>query len=140
LNPSNPRLIRDKTFRNLVESLRECPKLFEARPCLVTQKDGLNVIIGGNMRYLAAKELKYKEIPCIIFSDLTEKQEREIMIKDNGLFGEWDFDMLANEYSDLPLDSWGVDIPEHNIKEDKNTEERCEICGQIIVKKSTTYQ
>ena len=112
LNKDNPRLIRDANFKRLIKSLRDCPELFEARPCICSNRTGKNVIIGGNMRYLAAKELKYKEVPVIIMAGLTPDQEREIAIKDNGeTFGEWDFDLLSGR-DDLPLADWGVDLPE----------------------------
>jgi DNA modification methylase len=64
------------------------------------------------MRWRSAKELKWKEVPVIIMPGLTEAQEKEIAIKDNGDFGEWDFDVLANSWGDLPLDDWGVNLPE----------------------------
>lgn len=112
LNPENPRLIRDAGFRRLVKSLKDCPELFDARPCICSNRTGKNVIMGGNMRYLAAKELKYKDVPAIIMSGLTEDQEREIVIKDNGeTFGEWNMDLLSSSWSDLPLVDWGVDLP-----------------------------
>lgn len=69
------------------------------------------------MRYRAAKELKYKEVPVIVMAGLTEDQEREIAIKDNGSFGEWDYEALANEWGDLPLAEWGVEIPAEWISE-----------------------
>jgi hypothetical protein len=112
VNPKNPRLIKDAAFRHLVKSLADCPELFNARPCICSDRSGKNIILGGNMRYMAAKELKYKTVPAIIMSGLTEAQEREISIKDNGTFGEFDYDILSNEWSDLPLDEWGIKLPE----------------------------
>ena len=113
LNKDNPRLIRDANFKRLVKSLKECPSLFDARPCICSSRTGENVIMGGNMRYLAAKELKYKEVPVIVMYGLTEAQEKEIVIKDNGTeFGEWNMDALSSSWSDLPLADWGVDLPE----------------------------
>lgn len=112
LNSENPRLIRDAGFKRLVKSLKDCPSLFDARPCICSNRTGQNLIMGGNMRYLAAKELKYKKVPTIIMSGLTPEQEREIAIKDNGTeFGEWNMDLLS-AWSDLPLVDWGVPLPE----------------------------
>lgn len=111
LNPENPRQIGQKEFDRLVKSLQDCPEMFDARPLLVSQRTGENIIIGGNMRFRAAKKLEYKEMPCVILEGITKEKEREIAIKDNGAFGEWDWDALANSYSDLPLKDWGVDIP-----------------------------
>jgi DNA modification methylase len=111
LNEKNPRLIKDEAFQRLVKSLLENPELFRARPLLCSDRTGRLVILGGNMRYLAAKELKYNEVPVIIMRGLTDDQEKAIAIKDNGTFGEWDFSVLATEWSDLPLEDWGVELP-----------------------------
>ena len=111
LNEKNPRLIRDESFKRLVKSLQESPDLFRVRPLLCSDRTGRLVILGGNMRYLAAKELKYTEVPVIILRDLTEDQEKAIVIRDNGTFGEWDFSVLASAWSDLPLEDWGVELP-----------------------------
>ena len=117
VNPSNPRLIKDTAFKSLVKSLEECPTLFDARPCICSNRTGELVILAGNMRFLAAKELKYKKIPVIVMHGLTEAQEKEILIKDNGTtWGEWNFDLLANEFCDFPLKDWGVDLPEDWLK------------------------
>ena len=111
LNEKNPRLIKDDAFKRLVKSLRETPDLFRARPLLCSDRTGRLVVMGGNMRYLAAKELKYTEVPVIIMKGLTEDQEKAIIIRDNGAFGEWDFSILASAWSDLPLEDWGVELP-----------------------------
>jgi len=107
-NPDNPRLIKDAAFKKLVKSLKDCPELFDARPCLVSNRTGENIILGGNMRFRASQELKWQEVPVIVMDGLTVDQEREISVKDNGDFGEWDWDILANEWDDLPLIEWGV--------------------------------
>ena len=121
-NPDNPRLIRDANFKRLVKSLKDCPQLFDARPCICSDRTGDLIVLGGNMRLMAAKELKYKEVPVIIMSGLTPDQEREIVVKDNGEnFGEWDFDLLAN-WRDEPLKDWGVDLPEDWLEGDKSEE------------------
>jgi DNA modification methylase len=111
LNPDNPRQIGTKEFMSLVKSLKDCPDMFEARPLLVSDRTGESIVLGGNMRLRAAQKLGYNEVPVIILPGLTEAQEREITIKDNGAWGEWDFDALANAWSDCPLKDWGVDIP-----------------------------
>jgi DNA modification methylase len=111
LNPDNPRQIGTKEFQSLVKSLRECPEMLEARPLLVSDRTGELIVLGGNMRLRAIQKLNYKDAPCVILKGLTAKKEREITIKDNGAWGQWDFDALANAWSDLPLKDWGVDIP-----------------------------
>ena len=95
LNRGNPRLIKDEAFKRLVQSLRESPELFRARPLICSDHTGSLIILGGNMRYLAAKELHYTEVPVIVMKGLTEDQEKTIIIRDNGTFGEWDFSILC---------------------------------------------
>ena len=121
VNPENPRFIRDVNFKSLVKSLADCPTLFDARPCLCSDRTGELIILAGNMRFLAAKELGYKEIPIIIMPGLTEIQEREILIKDNGnAWGEWDFDLLSG-WDDLPLVDWGIKMNKFEV-DDPNKE------------------
>jgi len=110
--PNNPRIIRDKQFKTLCDSIRDNPKYFEARPLILSDRTGELVIIAGNQRYEAAKSLKLKEVPTFLIEGLDEAKEREIIIRDNISNGEFDFDLLANEWSDLPLVEWGVDLPE----------------------------
>ena len=110
--PNNPRIIRDKQFKTLCDSIRDNPKYFEARPVILSNRTGEMVIIAGNQRYEAAKSLKLKEVPTFLIEGLDEAKEREIIIRDNISNGEFDFDELANSWSDLPLVEWGVDFPE----------------------------
>ena len=109
--PNNPRIIRDKQFKTLCDSIRDNPEYFEARPIILSNRTGELIIIAGNQRYEAAKALKLKEVPTYLIEGLTESKEREIVIRDNISNGEFDFDILANEWSDLPLLDWGVDLP-----------------------------
>ena len=108
LNPNNPRLIKDDKFLKLVQSIKDFPEMLNIRP-IVVNKD--MIILGGNMRYKACKEAGLKEIPIII-ADLTEDQQREFLIKDNVSGGEWDWEVLSNEWNSEELESWGLDIPE----------------------------
>jgi len=110
--PNNPRIIRDKQFKTLCDSIRDNPKYFEARPIILSNRTGEMVIIAGNQRYEAAKSLKLKEVPTFLIEGLDEAKEREIIIRDNISNGEFDMSALANEWSDLPLVDWGVDLPE----------------------------
>ena len=110
--PNNPRIIRDKQFKTLCDSIRDNPKYFEARPIILSNRTGEMVIIAGNQRYEAAKYLKLKEVPTFLIEGLDEAKEREIIIRDNISNGEFDMSALANEWSDLPLVEWGVDLPE----------------------------
>jgi len=111
-NPDNPRFIKDDAFHRLVKALADCPDLFEARPLICSDRTGDLIVLGGNMRLRAAQELKYKDVPVIVMKGLTPDQEREVAVKDNGAFGQWDFEALANAWDDLPLVEWGVDLPE----------------------------
>jgi DNA modification methylase len=107
----NPRLIRDDRYSKLKRSIEENPEMLALRECLVFPSGGKYVIVGGNMRYRAQKELGYTEIACKIIPPETPVEAlRAYTIKDNAGFGEWDFDALANEWSPEDLSSWGVDF------------------------------
>lgn len=111
-NPKNPRLIKDDKFKKLVKSIQEFPDMLNKRPLIVfTDVDGKYVVLGGNMRLKALKELNYKEVPIILADEWTEEQKAEFLIKDNVGFGEWDWDNLANEWDTEKLDEWGLDLP-----------------------------
>ena len=107
----NPRIIKDKQFRTLCESIKTNGDYFEARPCILSDRTGILVIIAGNQRYEAARHLGMKSIPTVLLPNLTEEREREIVIRDNVSLGVFDFDILANEWDETELLSWGVDIP-----------------------------
>lgn len=109
---NNPRQITAVDFERLCKSVENNPDYFEARPLILSDRTGELVIIAGNMRHKAAKKLKLKEVPTILLPGLSEEREREIIIRDNVNNGSFDWDSLANEWSDLPLSEWGVDIPE----------------------------
>ena len=106
-NPNNPRLIKDDKFKKLVQSIKDFPEMLDIRP-IVVNKD--MVILGGNMRYKACKEAGVKEIPVII-TDLSEEKQKEFLIKDNTAGGEWDWDIIANEWDIEQLTDWGLDVP-----------------------------
>lgn len=108
LNSNNPRIIKDDKFKKLVKSIQELPQMLEIRPIVVNAD---MVVLGGNMRLKACKEAGMKEVPIIIADNLTEEQQREFLIKDNVSGGEWDFEMLANEWDVEKLDDWGLDLP-----------------------------
>ena len=113
-NPSNPRVIKDYKFKKLVKSIKEFPAMLELRPIVVNQD---MVVLGGNMRLRACKEAGLKEVPIIKASDLTEEQQKEFIVKDNVGFGEWDWDVLANEWDNAQLGEWGLDVwqPEEDV-------------------------
>jgi hypothetical protein len=111
-NPKNPRIIKDGKFQKLVKSIQEFPDMLNKRPLVVfTDVDNKYVVLGGNMRLKACKEIGLKEIPIIVADEWTEEQKNEFLIKDNVGFGEWDWDSLANEWDVEKLDDWGLDLP-----------------------------
>jgi ParB-like chromosome segregation protein Spo0J len=116
LNPNNPRLIKDDKFTKLVQSIKDFPEMLDIRPIVVNSD---MVILGGNMRFKACKEAGLKEVPIIVANNLTEEQQREFLIKDNTSGGEWDFEMLANEWDIEQLDAWGLDIPNFDTDSEK---------------------
>jgi ParB-like chromosome segregation protein Spo0J len=112
-NPKNPRIIKDGKFQKLVKSIQEFPDMLNKRPLIVfTDVDNKYVVLGGNMRLKACKEIGLKEIPIIIADEWTEEQKNEFLIKDNVGFGEWDWDSLANEWDAELLNDWGLNVPE----------------------------
>jgi DNA modification methylase len=106
-NPNNPRLVKDDKFKKLVNSIKEFPDMLDKRPIIVNED---MIVLGGNMRLKACNEAGLKEIPIIV-TDWTEEQQRQFIIKDNLGYGEWDWDMIANEWDENELNEWGLDIP-----------------------------
>lgn len=109
VNPENPRLIKDEKFLKLVKSIKEFPQMLEIRPIVVNDE---MVVLGGNMRLKACKEAGLKEVHIIKASQLTPEQQKEFIIKDNVGFGEWDWDIIANEWDAEQVTYWGLDIPD----------------------------
>lgn len=107
VNPNNPRFIKDKNFEKLVNSVREFPEMLEIRPIVVNAD---MIVLGGNMRLKAYQEAGIKEVPIIIADNLTQDRQREFLIKDNLSGGEWDMDILANEWDIEELENWGLDL------------------------------
>jgi site-specific DNA-methyltransferase (adenine-specific) len=106
-NPNNPRVIKDEKFEQLVQSIKDFPKMLEIRPIVVNDE---MIVLGGNMRLKACKEAGLKEVHIIKASDLTEEQQREFIIKDNVGFGKWDWEQLK-EWDGEELEAWGLDVP-----------------------------
>ena len=107
-NPSNPRLIKDDKFKRLVKSIQDFPQMLKLRPIVVDEN---SIVLGGNMRLKACKEAGLKEVYIVKAENFTEEQKQEFIVKDNVGFGEWDWDMLANEWDTEKLDEWGLDLP-----------------------------
>jgi DNA modification methylase len=128
-NPKNPRLIKDDKFKKLVKSIQEFPQMLELRPIVVDEN---NIILGGNMRYKACIEAGLKEIFILKAEDLTELQKDEFIVKDNVGFGEWDWDILANEWDTDKLQDWGLELPlDVSVQELEAEEDDYEIPNEI---------
>ena len=107
-NHNNPRIIKDDKFKKLVQSIKDFPEMLQLRPIVI---DETNTVLGGNMRLKALQELGYKDVPVIYAKDLTEEQKKEFIIKDNVGYGEWDWNLIANEWDAEQITDWGLDIP-----------------------------
>lgn len=122
-NPNNPRVIKDEKFEKLKKSIQEFPKMMKLRPMVINAD---SIVLGGNMRLKALKELGYKEIPdewVKRADELTEEEQRRFIIADNVGFGEHDWEMLSNEWNVDELEEWGLDIPEWGEDETKEKEQ-----------------
>ena len=116
-NPNNPRIIKNDKFKKLVKSIQEFPEMLKLRPIVVDED---MIVLGGNMRLKASKDAGLKEVWIEVAEGLTEEQKKEFIVKDNVGFGEWEWDMLANEWDSVQLAEWGLDVWEN--EDDKVTE------------------
>jgi len=106
-NPNNPRIIKDDKFKKLVQSIKDLPEMADVRPVVVNTD---MVVLGGNMRLKAMREAGWKEVPIEVV-DWDEDKQRQFIIKDNVSGGEWDWEMLANQWDADELNEWGLDLP-----------------------------
>ena len=106
-NPNNPRIIKNDKFKKLVKSIKEFPEMLEKRPIVVDED---LMVLGGNMRLKASKDAGLKEVWIDIAEGWTKEQKDEFVVKDNVNFGEWEWDMLANEWDSVQLAEWGLDV------------------------------
>lgn len=119
---NNPRTIRDADMALLVQSILDNGDYFEARPLILSDRTGDLVILGGNQRYEAAIIAGLKKVPTHLIKDLTEEREQEIIIRDNVNNGQWDYELLANEWDTQALSDWGVLVPSFDNNVDTNKE------------------
>jgi len=128
--PVNPRTITKTKFKQLRNSIENGEKMLQFRELLVfaigEETDLCKqryVVIGGNMRLEALKSLKKKTAPCkIIPPDTTIDELKKIALLDNGSYGDWNYDQLANEWDNLDLDSFGVKFNQINVSFNTDTE------------------
>lgn len=138
-NENNPRFIKDLKFKKLVKSIKEFPKMLEIRPIVVNEND---VILGGNMRYKASLEAGLKEVWVIKVDDLTPDQQKEFIIKDNVGFGQWDWDLLANNWDTEQLNDWGLEVMalEETFEDDDFFEDKENVdVDQVMIHLSMPY-
>lgn len=122
--PANPRQINKTDYERLLKSLKEDPDFLIHKPLHVYEHNDKYVVLGGNQRLRALKELGYKEVPVTVYDKTTPVETLKArIIKDNSTFGEYDFDMLGNEWSDEPLTDWGLDLPEGWLEQEPEIEE-----------------
>lgn len=114
---NNPRYILDDDFERLVQSVKNNPAHFDARPLILSDRTGDLVIIAGNQRYEAAKKLGMTKVPTFLISGLTEEQEQEIIIRDNVSNGDFDHEILSTYYDQQALKDWGVHVPDVEVPE-----------------------
>lgn len=143
INPNNPRFIKDDRYQKLKNSIKDFPKMMKLRPIIIDD-DGM--IIGGNMRYLAMKDLGYTEIPegwVVKASELTEEEKKRFIIADNVELGEFDYDILANEWEMEKLQDWGIELPELEIEskeDDFDVDKVVEAVKESINKRGDIWQ
>lgn len=122
--PKNPRVIKGKRFKQLCESIKEDPELLNLRPLLVYPRGDRYVVIDGNMRVKALRDMAHVMAPCEVLQEgTTPEQMKRYIAKTNSAFGDWDWDALANEWDCDPLDDWGIDLPEDWGKTDEDDKE-----------------
>ena len=123
-NPKNPRVIKDERFAKLVQSIRDFPEMLEKRPLVCfTDTDGKLVVLGGNMRLKAAKEVGLKNLPVVLADDWTEEQKQQFLIKDNVGFGEWNWEELQADWDIAKLEEWGLEVPGFYIVKEKELDD-----------------
>ena len=109
-NPLNPRVIKTDKFKKLVTSIKEFPEMLKLRPIIVDEDF---MVLGGNMRLRASKDAGLKEVWIEVAEGFTDEQKKEFIVKDNVGFGEWEWDILANEWDSVQLAEWGLDVWEN---------------------------
>lgn len=115
---ANPRIFKDEKFKRLVKSIEDNPEMLALREIIVYPQNDKFVVIGGNARYEALKYLKIKDAPCKVLPvETTPKQMNAYIIKDNASFGDWDWDMLANEWDLEELQDYGIDMPDYSVED-----------------------
>ena len=135
-NENNPRFIKDYKFKKLVKSIKEFPEMLKLRPIVVNSD---MVVLGGNMRLKACAEAGLKEVYILKADELTEEQQREFIVKDNVGFGEWDWDVLGNEWNNQQLEDWGLDLNIDNSIDDLEEDDDIELPQSVQLEPPKEY-
>lgn len=141
--PANPRILKDDKYNALVESLRE-DDMTGAFPLKVYKQGNEYIVLGGNMRLKALRELHDNEyaVSCVLIpADVPAEKLRKMVVLDNSTFGEWDFDMLANEWDADELKDWGVDVPvfEEKPESEEQVQEESVNKSEVIIAGVTLF-
>lgn len=108
--PKNPRFIKDERYEALKKSIEDDPEMLQLRELVAYDNNGELVVILGNMRYRAMKELGYKDAPVKVLPAETDaKKLRAYIQKDNIAFGQNDWDLLGNEWDVEELQDFGLE-------------------------------
>lgn len=144
---SNPRTIKKVQMDKLCRSIQIDKSFLMCRPVLVNSVEGKMTVYAGNQRVRACKKLGMKEVPCIVQENLDDEVMKKRAILDNKTYGEFDFDMLANEWEVDLLIECGFAAEEllgnlSNISDDERAEEQepsgtgqedvCKECGKKL--------
>lgn len=109
--PKNPRFFRDYRYEAMKKSISDSPEMLELRELIVYPHEGRYVVVCGNLRMRACRELGYFELPCkVLPEDTPARKLREYSAKDNVSFGENDMDVMKNEWDQSELQDWGVEF------------------------------
>ena len=127
-NEGNPRYINDSKFKKLVKSIKEFPEMLETRPLVVDEN---MVVLGGNMRLKALKSAGVFEVPVHKVKGWTEDQKKEFIIKDNVSYGNWDWDIIANDWETNIISDWGMDVPEFDVDPDYSVLDDFDMTDQL---------
>ena len=131
---TNPRIMLADDYDRLKRSIQEDPEMLSLRELLVYKAKRKYIVIGGNMRYQAMRELGYDEAPCkIIPHDTSIESLNNYILKDNGRFGSWDYDLLANEWEEAKLELNGIEIPAIEVPEDEEEDEEKDETEKIVI-------
>jgi|TARA_R110002020_G_scaffold103083_6_gene241428 hypothetical protein len=135
-NASNPRIIKNDKFKKLVKSIKEFPEMLKLRPIVVDED---MIVLGGNMRLKASKDAGLKEVWIEVAEGLTEEQKKEFIVKDNVGFGEWDWDILANEWDNVKLEDWGLDLRIDDVIDNLEEDEEIELPQSVQLEPPKEY-